>query len=101
MAVGCPVIASNLGAMPELLGDDSVEEEKKGSFSWANRGILFEPASASSLATAIETLWDNPQRYDEIRLAGWQWASSTLQVEDHISKLESIYKACLPLATSV
>jgi glycosyltransferase involved in cell wall biosynthesis len=100
MAVGCPVIASNLGAMPELLGDDSVEEEKKGSFSWVKRGILFEPASASSLATAIETLWDNPQRYDEIRLAGWQWASSTLQVEDHISKLESIYKACLPLATS-
>ena len=104
MAVGCPVIASNLGAMPELLGleekPENRPENKRGSFLWANRGILFQPEYPLSLATAIETLWNNPQQYETIRSNGWQWARQTLQTHQHITQLQTIYENCILASTN-
>ena len=99
MAVGCPVIASNLGAMPELLGVENEEPSKKESFLWANRGILFEALEPSSLACAIKSLWHAPEGYSKLRLAGWQWTRQALQVNQHISQLQTIYQECVVAST--
>jgi glycosyltransferase involved in cell wall biosynthesis len=96
MAIGCPVIASNLGAMPELLGLEMHHPANgETSFLWASRGMLIEPPYTASLVTAIEALWQAPQQYEAIRMAGWQWARQALKANQHITQLQSIYAACI------
>ncbi len=51
MALGKPVIASNVGGIPEQLGDT---------------GVLIEPGDAEALATAIIDLYDDPVRRAEL-----------------------------------
>ena len=48
LACGIPVIASDLGALPELVRDGET-------------GMLFPPGDAEALAERIGTLWMNPQ----------------------------------------
>jgi glycosyltransferase involved in cell wall biosynthesis len=47
MACGCPVISSTAGALPEVVGD---------------AGIMIPPADIESLANAIATLIENPDK---------------------------------------
>jgi glycosyltransferase involved in cell wall biosynthesis len=98
MALGCPVIASDLGAMPELLSVEKDTNDNKNSFKWAKHGILFKSDSVLSLKGAIVELWGNPERYNRVRLAGWQWAREKLQAEEHIAQLQAIYTQCLALS---
>ena len=46
MACGCAIVTTNVGAIPEILTDDS-----KGKY-----GIMVEPKNAEALASAIKTL---------------------------------------------
>jgi glycosyltransferase involved in cell wall biosynthesis len=95
MALGCPVIASNLGAMPELLGAENTSSLTETTYLWAKRGILFQAPSAEALSHAILALWQNPERYQQVRLAGWQWAADTLQSQSHQNALFTTYDKVL------
>jgi glycosyltransferase involved in cell wall biosynthesis len=55
MALGIPVIASNRGALPEVVGD---------------AGILVDPADAAGLAQAMEAVVTDPSRAAVMRQAG-------------------------------
>ncbi|MFO7691983.1 MAG: glycosyltransferase family 1 protein [Vicinamibacterales bacterium] len=55
MALGIPVVASNLGALPEVVGEC---------------GILVDPASARDLADALESVTTNPGLTAKLREAG-------------------------------
>ncbi len=57
LANGVPVVQPRHGAFPELL------EQLQG-------GILVDPGSASQLADAFQSLYENPQRREELGRAG-------------------------------
>jgi glycosyltransferase involved in cell wall biosynthesis len=54
MACGVPVVVSNVGSLPEIVG---------------GAGILVDPKSVSSIAKGIETVLELPEKgYNELRL---------------------------------
>ena len=55
MALGIPVVASAVGALPEVVGD---------------AGILVDPADVSGLAAALESVTTDPGRSGRMREAG-------------------------------
>jgi glycosyltransferase involved in cell wall biosynthesis len=55
MACGTPVVASDRGSLPELVGD---------------AGLLLDPLDESGLADALAALLDSPQRRDELAQRG-------------------------------
>jgi glycosyltransferase involved in cell wall biosynthesis len=57
MTVGVPVVASDRGALPEVVGD---------------AGVLIDPRDSSDLAKRISELADNPGMRDRLREAGWR-----------------------------
>jgi glycosyltransferase involved in cell wall biosynthesis len=61
MSVGLPVIATRVGALPDLLGDDRL-------------GRLVDPGDPVGLADAIAALGSDPGRRRELREAGFAFA---------------------------
>lgn len=55
MGCGTPVLASNVSAMPEAVGD---------------AGLLFDPRNVSDLAESIQTLLENPAQLAKMRERG-------------------------------
>jgi glycosyltransferase involved in cell wall biosynthesis len=78
MALGCPVLASNVSSIPEVVGD---------------AGILFDPLSEESLVTSIESLYNESKRNEMIKVGFGQerkfsWdrvTEETLEVYKNIS----------------
>jgi glycosyltransferase involved in cell wall biosynthesis len=79
MSCRCPVVSSNAGAMPEILGDAAE---------------FFDPFSASSMADAIQRIVCNDQHKDKLiqlgldRAAQFSWekcAKDTLEVYQNLS----------------
>lgn len=73
-AAGRPVIASNVGGVPELIKDGS-------------DGILVPPGDATALAKAISELAANPERLIEM---GKQ-AKPPKSIDDHAREVERMY----------
>jgi glycosyltransferase involved in cell wall biosynthesis len=59
LTVGVPVIASNRGALPEVVGD---------------AGVLFDPADAEALANHLAVVLGSAERRQQMREAGWRQA---------------------------
>lgn len=59
MSNGCPVIASNVSSLPEVVGE---------------AGVLVEPTDAAQLAGAIRELLASPKRVDVLRERGYAQA---------------------------
>lgn len=78
MAYGKPVIASRIGALPEIV-DDGVT------------GLLFEPGNAEDLAQKIDYLWSRPELCLEMGRAGIQKAKKEYSEEKYYERLVSIY----------
>jgi glycosyltransferase involved in cell wall biosynthesis len=55
MASGVPVIGSNSGAIPDVIGD---------------AGLIFPESSVSKLTAALQTLQENPEKRDVLRIKG-------------------------------
>lgn len=61
MACGCPVVASNAGALPETTG---------------NAAILVDPTDVAALSAAVLSLLDDPRRPEELRRLGIEHAAA-------------------------
>jgi glycosyltransferase involved in cell wall biosynthesis len=61
LAVGCPVVAADATAIPEVLGD---------------AGLLFDPGSPRAMAEAIERVWWDAPLRQKMRALGKQRAQS-------------------------
>lgn len=90
MSSGCPVIASNVSAMPEVIGD---------------AGLLIDPKNSPKIADAIISLIENPQLRNTLLEKGFHharkfnWQRSAAIVLDTIASLESELQAT-PISTA-
>lgn len=82
MAHGKPVIASRIGALPEIV-DDGVT------------GLLFELGNAEDVAQKIDYLWSRPELCREMGRAGMQKAKREYSEERYYERLMDIYKKAL------
>jgi len=77
LVAGLPVLASDLGGIPELLNQ--------------NAGILFKPSDVADLAEKIAWVVENKNSLGDLAHAG-RLKASVLKVEDYIKELESLIK---------
>jgi glycosyltransferase involved in cell wall biosynthesis len=81
MACGCPVAASNAGAIPEVAGDAAV---------------LFDPTDGEAMAAAI---LEADERREELRQLGLARAARYTW-EDNARRHEDVYRAAATEATA-
>lgn len=81
MMCGCAVVGSNAGGTPELLADD--------------RGYLFEPNDAESLARALEAAVSDPVERAQRARHAEDFANDRFTVDNYIDGIEAIYQSVL------
>jgi glycosyltransferase involved in cell wall biosynthesis len=77
MAAGRPVVVSDRGGLPELVGEGG--------------GVTFRAGDASSLASAIQQLADGSSLRARLGRAAHEFAQSQLSATAHLRALESVY----------
>jgi glycosyltransferase involved in cell wall biosynthesis len=82
MSHGIPVVAANIGSLPELV-EHGVN------------GLLFPPNDTGALARALRTLWDDPEGCRRMGLAGRRKASALWTGEAHYGRLREVYEEVL------
>lgn len=80
MASGCPVIASSIGSVPELLN---------------NKGILVKPRDEIELANAIIKVLKDENLQNKMSDEGINYAKEQFCVKKSVEKLTTIYKNLL------
>ncbi len=83
MASGVPVVASNVAAVPEVVGDS---------------GLLFRPGDAVGLARVLRSLAEDPQKRMEFARRGRERVESLFTWDKVIARLLSIYREAIDLA---
>jgi glycosyltransferase involved in cell wall biosynthesis len=79
-AVGRPVIASRIGALPEVVKDKET-------------GVLVEPGSDDALATAMEFMRCNSIDTLQMGQSGWSSVKQSF-TSRHTTKINAIYQSC-------
>ncbi len=82
MAMGCPVVATNVGGIPDIVLDGET-------------GLLVEPANPVAFAHAVRTLLDEPTRAARLGAAGRARAESTFSLGAHVDAVERVYDEVL------
>lgn len=77
MLTGKPVVASNVGALPEVVLDGET-------------GLLVEPQSPQALASAICKLIASPELREELGCAGRHRAMSMFTLERYVAQIENM-----------
>ena len=81
MALGTPVIVSDMGGLPELAEKAS--------------GKVFAAGDAAALARCIRQVWDDPDGAAAMAESGRRAVADDFSVATHLDKLEDIYRrAC-------
>jgi glycosyltransferase involved in cell wall biosynthesis len=78
LAAGVPVIASRLGALPEIV-EDGVN------------GLLVPPGDPDALAEAMASLWHDPSRRAAMRCAARRTAAERFSLEKQTARLVDLY----------
>jgi glycosyltransferase involved in cell wall biosynthesis len=79
MAAGVPVVASDVGGLPECLGH-------------GRTGILVPPADSNALAEAIIRLLGNPQQRRELGEDGRKWVHERFSAESQTPRIEAVFR---------
>lgn len=85
MANGVPVIASRIGALPELLRDGET-------------GFLFEAGDPRDLAAKIRLLWDDADRARRMGAAGRERALKEFNEDTHFRRLAAVYERAIEMS---
>ena len=78
---GTPVVASDIGAIPELVN--------------AHSGILFRPSDPTDLAAKIDLLLADPQKLARLRLTARAEFESKYTAERNYQQLMTIYQSAI------
>jgi len=76
-----PVIASRIGGIPEVVRD-------------GYNGFLFKPGSVNGLRRILERISEHPSILKELERNAYK-SSQGYSIEDHVKKLEEIYRGLL------
>ena len=82
MAMGRPVVATAGGGVPDVVLDGET-------------GLLVDPASPAPLASAVQTLLENPARAGQLGAAGRRRAEATFGLPAHVEAVERAYAELL------
>lgn len=82
MASGCPVVASRVGGLPDLVSDGVT-------------GFLVEPGNASSLARQVESVLNDSAMAKRMGLAGREFVRVKFSAARLIGDVESLYQQLL------
>ena len=77
-ACGTPVLASNIGSLPECIDEGKT-------------GYLFHPADAEDLARRLGYCYDHPEKIIEMGRYARRVAETTYSQERHLVKLKSVF----------
>ena len=80
MALGLPVVGSNSGAIPEIVGNNG------------EYGLLAEPQSPASFAHAFQQLASSTTLRQTLGKQALQKVQTTFNLKDHVSRLLHIYR---------
>ncbi len=80
-ASGKPVLASDIGGIPELVTDDV--------------GSLFPPQDADAIAQTVKNLWDNDNKIKEMGIRARKVAEERFSPEVHLEKILEIYRRAI------
>ncbi len=81
-AAGVPLIASNVGGIPEAVRD-------------GDTAILVEPGEPRAIADIAYLLLDDPEKRRSMGEAGRAWVSGRFSAETMVGKLEGLYEKLL------
>jgi glycosyltransferase involved in cell wall biosynthesis len=84
MALGKPVIASNIGSMPTIIQNEV-------------NGLLFEAGNAHSLAQAMRRLWDDDQLQRRLEIGAGATYEASMTPEIGYRTLIEIYESAIRL----
>ena len=73
-----PVVATRVGGLPEVLGDDG--------------GLLVEPESPEAIATAVAVLLRDPSYAQSVAAAGRRRAQAVFPLRRSVDAYESLYR---------
>jgi len=82
MVAGKPVVATNVGGLPEVVADGET-------------GIIVEPGNSAALADAIVRLVGDPQKTAQIGEKGRQRAATKFNIDDMVERTKGVYADCL------
>ena len=82
MMLGIPVIASNIGGMPEVF-----EHERSG--------LLVPPGDPHALAAAMRRLWDNPELRARMGQAGRRFAMQHYTPAVYYNRLKQVFERAI------
>jgi len=85
-ACGVPVIASNLGAMQEIVKDGYT-------------GLLFRPGDAADLAQKVSYAWSHPEEMRQLGRNGRREYETKYTAEQNFRRLMEIYRSVLPASS--
>ncbi len=81
-SLGVPVVASEVGGIPEMIRDKET-------------GILVGPGEPAALALAIDDLLSDPERLRSMSAAGKNWVKDRFKAESMVNKISGIYQELL------
>ena len=81
-ACGLPVVASNLGSIPEFVAD-------------RRTGLLFRPGDASDLASKVQLAFENPGALPALRVAARREYEEKYTAERNYKMLAAIYDSAI------
>lgn len=87
MSAGVPVIASNIGGLPEML-ENGVS------------GMLFEPGDTVKLAELMKLFAQGGAMADKMRVAASEYSRKQFSAEQHANRLETIYREARAVSKS-
>jgi len=82
MAQGLPIVATNVGGLPELVED-------------GRTGILVPPSDVEALAKGLRTLIQDTKRRQGMGAAGWRRARDQFSVDRMVAQTVAIYDSLL------
>jgi glycosyltransferase involved in cell wall biosynthesis len=93
MAAGVPVIATQVGGVPDLLG--TVEGGLDQGYGLAPRGVLVHSGDAKGLARGLVFVMENAPRLEETRMRAQDYAHSRYRVERLVKDMDNLYSRLL------
>lgn len=81
MALSKPIIATSVGAIPDMLSEDC--------------GLIIEPRSPEAIINAVRTFISNPSMMEEVATKGYQRVKNKYDIEVVFKKYVDMWKRCV------